>query len=221
MCWRRPTRRAPWRKQSDARLRAGDARPLEGIALGIKDLFATKDVRTTAVLAHPRQFRADLRVDRQRAALARRRGDARQAQQRRVRHGLVERDLVLRPGDLAVAARRAPTPRSFRAARRAARPRRWRPGSASARPVPIPAARYVSPRPSPASSASSPPTAAARAGASWRTPPRSIRPGRSRARCATPRSCSPPWPDTTPRTPPRWTARCRTTRRRSANRSRA
>jgi len=35
-------------KQSDARLKAGDARPLEGIALGIKDLFATKDVRTTA-----------------------------------------------------------------------------------------------------------------------------------------------------------------------------
>ncbi len=35
-------------KQSDARLQAGDARPLEGIALGIKDLFATKDVRTTA-----------------------------------------------------------------------------------------------------------------------------------------------------------------------------
>jgi aspartyl-tRNA(Asn)/glutamyl-tRNA(Gln) amidotransferase subunit A len=35
-------------KQSDARLRTGDARPLEGIALGVKDLFATKDVRTTA-----------------------------------------------------------------------------------------------------------------------------------------------------------------------------
>ena len=35
-------------KQSDARLKAGAARPLEGIALGIKDLFATKDVRTTA-----------------------------------------------------------------------------------------------------------------------------------------------------------------------------
>ena len=55
------------------------------------------------VLAHPRQFRSDLRVDRHRAALARRRGDARQAQQRRVRHGLVERDVVFRPGDLAVA----------------------------------------------------------------------------------------------------------------------
>jgi aspartyl-tRNA(Asn)/glutamyl-tRNA(Gln) amidotransferase subunit A len=35
-------------KQADARLKAGAARPLEGIALGIKDLFATKDVRTTA-----------------------------------------------------------------------------------------------------------------------------------------------------------------------------
>jgi aspartyl-tRNA(Asn)/glutamyl-tRNA(Gln) amidotransferase subunit A len=33
---------------SDARLRADDARPLEGIALGVKDMFATKDVRTTA-----------------------------------------------------------------------------------------------------------------------------------------------------------------------------
>src|SRR4051794_24849677 len=34
--------------KSDARLQAGDARPLEGIALGVKDLFATRDVRTTA-----------------------------------------------------------------------------------------------------------------------------------------------------------------------------
>ncbi len=30
------------------RLRSGDPRPLEGLALGIKDMFATKDVRTTA-----------------------------------------------------------------------------------------------------------------------------------------------------------------------------
>jgi aspartyl-tRNA(Asn)/glutamyl-tRNA(Gln) amidotransferase subunit A len=35
-------------KAADARLKSGDARPLDGIALGIKDLFATKDVRTTA-----------------------------------------------------------------------------------------------------------------------------------------------------------------------------
>jgi aspartyl-tRNA(Asn)/glutamyl-tRNA(Gln) amidotransferase subunit A len=34
--------------ESDRRLKAGDARPLEGIALGVKDLFATEGVRTTA-----------------------------------------------------------------------------------------------------------------------------------------------------------------------------
>ena len=33
---------------SDARLAKGDARPLEGLPLGIKDLFATKGIRTTA-----------------------------------------------------------------------------------------------------------------------------------------------------------------------------
>ncbi len=33
---------------ADARLGAGEARPLEGLALGIKDMFATRDVRTTA-----------------------------------------------------------------------------------------------------------------------------------------------------------------------------
>jgi aspartyl-tRNA(Asn)/glutamyl-tRNA(Gln) amidotransferase subunit A len=35
-------------KDADARLKTGEARPLEGIPLGVKDLFATKDVRTTA-----------------------------------------------------------------------------------------------------------------------------------------------------------------------------
>jgi aspartyl-tRNA(Asn)/glutamyl-tRNA(Gln) amidotransferase subunit A len=35
-------------KAADARLRTGAARPLEGLPLGIKDLFATRDVRTTA-----------------------------------------------------------------------------------------------------------------------------------------------------------------------------
>ena len=33
---------------SDARLAAGTARPLEGLPIGVKDLFCTKDVRTTA-----------------------------------------------------------------------------------------------------------------------------------------------------------------------------
>ena len=35
-------------KASDERLARGEARPLEGLALGIKDLYATKGVRTTA-----------------------------------------------------------------------------------------------------------------------------------------------------------------------------
>src|SRR5512133_1679972 len=43
-----PDRARAMAQAADARLKAGDARPLEGLALGIKDMFATKDVRTTA-----------------------------------------------------------------------------------------------------------------------------------------------------------------------------
>src|SRR3954466_2313750 len=43
-----PERARAMAAAADARLRAGDARPLEGLSLGIKDMFATKDVRTTA-----------------------------------------------------------------------------------------------------------------------------------------------------------------------------
>src|SRR5262249_58861576 len=34
--------------ESDARLAKGEGRPLEGLPLGVKDLFCTKGVRTTA-----------------------------------------------------------------------------------------------------------------------------------------------------------------------------
>lgn len=43
-----PERALEMAKQSDARLAKGEARPLEGIPLGIKDLFATDGFRTTA-----------------------------------------------------------------------------------------------------------------------------------------------------------------------------
>ena len=43
-----PERALEMAKASDARLKKGDAGALEGIPLGIKDLFATKGFRTTA-----------------------------------------------------------------------------------------------------------------------------------------------------------------------------
>src|SRR5258707_3560262 len=43
-----PERARTMAEAADARLGAGDGRPVEGLALGIKDMFATKDVRTTA-----------------------------------------------------------------------------------------------------------------------------------------------------------------------------
>src|SRR5436309_15941675 len=35
-------------KAADARLAAGEARPLEGLPIGVKDIFATRDIRSTA-----------------------------------------------------------------------------------------------------------------------------------------------------------------------------
>ena len=114
--------------QADARLERGRARPARRHRARHQGSVRTKGVRTTACSHILDNFVPTYEFDGHRQALARRRGDARQAQQRRVRHGLVERDVVLRPGDLAVAAQGRRTRRSFPAARRAARPRRWRRG---------------------------------------------------------------------------------------------
>ncbi len=83
-------------EDSDRRIAAGDARPLEGLPVGVKDLFCTEGIADHGRLAHPRRLRAALRVDRDREALGCGRGADRQDQSRRVRDGLVDRDQLLR-----------------------------------------------------------------------------------------------------------------------------
>ena len=88
-------------RAAQARVTRGRSR---GSPLGVKDLFATKGVRTTACSHILDNFVPTYESTVERQSVARRRGDARQAQQRRVRHGLVERDVVFRAGDFALAA---------------------------------------------------------------------------------------------------------------------
>ncbi len=55
-----PERANAMAKASDARIAAGNAGPLEGIPLAIKDMFCTEGVRTSAMLAYSQYLRADL-----------------------------------------------------------------------------------------------------------------------------------------------------------------
>ena len=122
------------------------------------------------LVADARALRPALRRHRRRAPRARRRGDRRQDQLRRVRDGLVDRELGVRPGAQSVGARS----HSRRLERRLGgrgRGRAWR----RSRSAPTPADRSASRRRSAASSASSRPTAASRATACSRSPRRSIR----------------------------------------------
>ena len=90
--WRRPT--PPTR-----RWRAGQSAPLTGIPLAIKDLFCTEGVRTTAGSKILGPFVPPYESTVTRQPAARRRGVPRQDQHGRVRHGLVQHDLGLRPGE--------------------------------------------------------------------------------------------------------------------------
>ncbi len=74
-----PERAHEMAKASDTRLAKGEGGPLEGLPLGIKDLFCTADVRTTACSRILENFVPTYRIERDRKSLARRRGDARQA----------------------------------------------------------------------------------------------------------------------------------------------
>ncbi len=74
------------------------AGPLAGIPLAIKDLFCTEGVRTTAGSRILDPFVPPYESTVTRQPAARRRGVPRQGEHGRVRHGLVQHDLGLRPG---------------------------------------------------------------------------------------------------------------------------
>ena len=205
---------------ADARLSAGDARPLEGLALGIKDMFATRDVRTTAgshilddfVPTYELTVSAQLWRDGA-VMLGKLNNDefAMGSSNETSFFGPVispwrrkGANTPLVPGGssggsaAAVAAR--PVSRRDRHRYRRLHPpagglHRHRRDQADLRPLLALGHRGVSHR-------------------------RSTRPGRWRARCATPPSCSVRWPGTIQRTRRRSTGRYRITRRRSASRSR-
>ncbi len=68
-------------READSWIVKGEGGPLAGIPLGIKDLFATRDVRTTACSKILGNFVPTYEFDRHLAALARRRGHAGKTQQ--------------------------------------------------------------------------------------------------------------------------------------------
>ncbi len=76
-----PERAREMAKRADEELAKSEGGPLEGVPLGVKDMFATRDVRTTACSKILAKLRPGLRVDRHHPVVARRRGHAGQAQQ--------------------------------------------------------------------------------------------------------------------------------------------
>ena len=117
------TRRCRMAESSDLRLARGEGGPLEGLPIGVKDLYATEGVHTQACSHILDGFKPPYESTVTAQSLARRRGDARQTQHGRVRDGLVERNVLLRSGRLALAAAElGPRPGARGPGRRQARP---------------------------------------------------------------------------------------------------
>jgi Asp-tRNA(Asn)/Glu-tRNA(Gln) amidotransferase A subunit family amidase len=171
----------------DAKIAKGEGGPLAGIPLGIKDLFATKDVRTTAcskILGNfvpPYESTVTSQLWRDGAVML----------------GKLNND-EFAMGSSNETSCFGPVVNPWR---REGSNTTLVPGGSSGGSASAVAALLCmgatatdtggsirQPAPSPRPSASSRPMAAARAGASWRSRPRSTRPGRSRAPRAMPRS---------------------------------
>ena len=146
--------------------------PLLGVPVALKDNLCTRGMATTAARESSSTTCRRTR-DSRRAPRGGRRGDRRQDQLRRVRDGIVDRELGVRSGAEPVGARS----HARRLERRIGRSRRGADWCRS-RSAPTPAVRFASRPLSAASSGSSRPTAASRATACSRSPRRSIRSGR-------------------------------------------
>ena len=181
LCWRRRRRRSPWPGPPTPGSRPATPGRWKARRSGSRTCSAPKGVRSTAGSRILGDFIPPYEFDGDRQSLARRRGDAGQAQHGRVRHGLVERDQRVRPrGQSLAIAGVEPSPDARRIVRRLRRRGGRPPGSGRHRHR----HRGLHPRsrrPSPAPSASSRRMAAVHDGASWRSRRRSTRPARSGA----------------------------------------